>query len=46
MTELAEMIYQYDRDYVFNSQKFEEAFNLEPTSYDHGKKIIIENNYC
>jgi nucleoside-diphosphate-sugar epimerase len=44
MKEFVEMIYQYDRDYVFNSSKFESCFDFKPTPYLDGiKKIIIED---
>lgn len=45
MSEMPEMIYQYDRDYVFDSQKFEKEFNFTPTSYQEGIKQIIQNDY-
>ncbi len=32
MKELAEMNYQYDRDYYFDSTKFNDYFNFTPTS--------------
>lgn len=38
MKESVEMLYQYDRDYVFDSSKFEKTFNFTPTSYDLGIK--------
>lgn len=31
MREFVEMLYQWDRDYVFDSSKFEKQFNLPPT---------------
>lgn len=34
--ELAEMMYQYDHDYVFDSSKFQNAFGVKPTSYEDG----------
>jgi nucleoside-diphosphate-sugar epimerase len=34
--EVVEMYYQYDRDYVFSSQKFERAFGMQPTPYAEG----------
>lgn len=40
--ELVEMLYQNDRDYFFDSSKFNRAFNFEPTSYRDGIKLIIE----
>jgi len=36
MKNLAEVFYQYDHDYVFNSDKFEQAFGMQPTSYRDG----------
>jgi nucleoside-diphosphate-sugar epimerase len=38
MRESHEMLYQYDRDYVFNSDKFEKHFNFSPPSYADGIK--------
>lgn len=45
MRELAEMMYQYDRDYVFDSSKFEKRFNFKPTSYLEGIKEIVRIDY-
>lgn len=45
MKELVEMMYQYDRDYEFNSTKFEKRFNFTPTSYADGIKKIVERDY-
>lgn len=45
LREMPEMMYQYDRDYVFNSDKFDKAFNFKPTSYEQGIKEIIELDY-
>ena len=36
IAELAEMNYQYQFDYLFDSSKFEKAFNFKPTSYREG----------
>jgi nucleoside-diphosphate-sugar epimerase len=36
IAELAEMNYQYQYDYVFDSSKFDRAFNFQPTSYREG----------
>lgn len=41
MRELYEMLYQYDRDYIFNSFKFETRFNFKPTPYAEGIKHMI-----
>ncbi|MBN1386905.1 MAG: NAD-dependent epimerase/dehydratase family protein [Bacteroidales bacterium] len=45
MRELDEMMYQYDRDYIFDSSKFMKRFNYIPTSYIEGIRNIIELNY-
>ena len=45
MRETVEMLYQYDRDYVFDSSKFERHFNYQPTSYGEGISRIIESDY-
>lgn len=45
MKESVEMLYQYDREYVFDSSKFEKEFNYQPTSYNDGIKEIVETDY-
>ncbi len=45
MREAVEMFYQYDRDYVFDSSKFEREFSFEPTSYEKGIETIINADY-
>ena len=45
MKELKEMMYQYDRDYVFNSKKFEDRFNFTPTSYEDGITEVVASDY-
>jgi nucleoside-diphosphate-sugar epimerase len=45
MREMPEMMYQYDRHYVFNSHKFEQRFNFIPTPYLEGIKNIIAQDY-
>ncbi len=45
LKEMVEMNYQYDRDYIFNSSKFERKFNFKPTSYEEGIKQIVETDY-
>lgn len=42
MKELVEMMYQYDRDYVFDSSKFEKRFDFKPTPYADGIKKTIK----
>lgn len=41
MKELSEMVYQYDREYVFDSAKFEKRFDFKPTSYKEGLKLSL-----
>jgi len=45
MRELPEMMYQYDRDYVFNSVKFDRHFDFRTTPYLEGIKEIIKSDY-
>lgn len=45
MKEMVEMTYQYDRDYVFDSSKFEKRFKLKPTSYAKGIQEIVKKDY-
>lgn len=45
MKEMPEMLYQYDRDYVFNSDKFQNHFSMKPTPYLDGIKQIIQSDY-
>lgn len=42
MKEMVEMIYQYERDYVFDSSKFEKRFEVKPTPYAEGIKITVK----
>ena len=41
MRELAEMAYQYDRDYFFDSSKFEEKFDFQITPYEVGVREVV-----
>ncbi len=41
MREMPEMMYQYDRDYIFDSSKFEKRFQFQITSYSQGVKEIV-----
>lgn len=43
MKELSEMLYQYDRDYVFDSSKFERTYSFQPTSYQDGVRAVVES---
>lgn len=40
MREMKEMLYQYDRDYEFDSSKFETVFNFKPTPAEEAIKQI------
>ncbi|MDN5285137.1 MAG: NAD-dependent epimerase/dehydratase family protein [Mucilaginibacter sp.] len=42
---MVEMYYQTDHDYIFDSSKFEKAFNFKPTSYEDGIKQMSETLY-
>ncbi|MCB0588764.1 MAG: NAD-dependent epimerase/dehydratase family protein [Phaeodactylibacter sp.] len=42
MRELAEMAYQFDRDYFFDSSKFEKRFDFEITPYEEGVKEVVK----
>lgn len=41
MSEMPEMMYQYDRDYFFDSSKFEKRFNFKPVTYQEGIRRTI-----
>jgi len=45
MREMPEMMYQYDRDYVFNSTKFTDCFDFKVTPYLEGIREIINSDY-
>ena len=45
MGEMVEMLYQYDRDYVFDSSKFEKRFNFTPTPYTKGIQDVVRSDY-
>ena len=42
LKELFEMRYQFDRDYFFDSIKFEKYFKYKPTKYEAGVKEIVQ----
>jgi len=42
MKEMREMIYQYDRDYFFDSSKFTRKFNIKATPYEEGIKATCQ----
>jgi nucleoside-diphosphate-sugar epimerase len=45
LREIREMAYQYDRDYDFNSDKFEQRFGFNATGYDQGIRAVVETDY-
>ena len=44
MKEMPEMMYQYDRDYYFDSSKFEKRFDLKPTLYQEGVRLTVQQD--
>jgi nucleoside-diphosphate-sugar epimerase len=44
LKEMAEMLYQYDRDYFFDSSKFEKRFAFKTTTYQEGVKLTVEQS--
>ena len=44
MSEIAEMNYQYDRDYFFDSSKFDKYFGYTPTTNEIAVKQTVEEN--
>lgn len=45
LREMPEMMYQYDRDYIFNSNKFDRNFDFQTTTYSNGIREIIKSDY-
>ena len=41
LSEMPEMMYQYDRDYFFNSSKFDKRFNFKTTTYQEGVRQTV-----
>jgi nucleoside-diphosphate-sugar epimerase len=44
LREMPEMMYQYDRDYFFDSAKFENYFEFYPTSYQTGIRETVQQS--
>ena len=44
LKEMPEMMYQYDRDYLFDSSKFEKRFKFKTTSYQEGVKLTVQRS--
>ena len=45
MKETVEMMYQYEREYIFDSSKFEKRFEIHATPYIEGIRNIIKTDY-
>ena len=43
LREFPEMMYQFDRDYFFDSTKFKKRFGFVPTTYREGIEAIVSN---
>jgi hypothetical protein len=41
LREFREMTYQYDRDYVFDSSKFEKQFGVTPTKPEDAVRAVV-----
>jgi nucleoside-diphosphate-sugar epimerase len=41
LKELVEMMYQNDRDYFFDSSKFEKRFGWKATPYQEGIQVMV-----
>ena len=44
LKEMREMMYQYDRDYFFDSSKFDKRFNFKTTTYQEGVRMTVKSN--
>lgn len=42
IAETYEMLYQYDRDYFFDSTKFNKAFGFKPTTNERAVELTLE----
>jgi nucleoside-diphosphate-sugar epimerase len=45
MREFIEMMYQYENDYIFESNKFESKFKIKPTPYIEGIRNIVQQDF-
>ena len=45
LREVRAMAYQYDRDYVFESDKFNRRFDFTPTSCEDGIRAVVDADY-
>jgi hypothetical protein len=44
LKEMPEMMYQFDRDYFFDSSKFEKRFKFIPTTYQEGIRNTVQSS--
>ena len=44
LKEMREMMYQYDRNYFFDSSKFDKRFNFKTTTYQEGVRNTVERD--
>ena len=44
LKEMREMMYQYDRNYFFDSSKFDKRFNFKTTTYHEGVRNTVERD--
>jgi nucleoside-diphosphate-sugar epimerase len=44
MKEVPEMMYQYEREYFFDSSKFERRFNFSATTYKEGVRLTVQHS--
>jgi nucleoside-diphosphate-sugar epimerase len=44
LSEMPEMMYQYNRDYIFDSSKFDKRFTFRTTTYQEGVRLIAGRN--
>jgi nucleoside-diphosphate-sugar epimerase len=44
LKEMPEMMYQNDRDYFFDSSKFDKRFKFKTTTYQEGVRLIVESD--
>jgi len=45
LREMPEMMYQFENDYIFNSSKFDQKFDLRATPYEQGLEMVLKNDY-
>jgi nucleoside-diphosphate-sugar epimerase len=45
LREMPEMMYQYNRDYFFDSSKFDKRFNFKTTTYQDGVKQTVKLSF-